>query len=168
MVQCYSRRPARHDFCNGRFGGFGYLRVGCKAVSDWSTSCFAGSRSGAVSALALVAVVCMSAAAPTTLAQSNAGAAGAAPSPRIAESLGSGGGIPVTNAERVSIKVPEFPALSGEYRINDDDTISFPVVGRIKVTGKTPVELERVIAEEVRRRAGRECQDPECRAGGCG
>ncbi len=67
-------------------------------------------------------------------------------------------GIPVTSAERVSIRVPEFPVLSGEYRINDDETISFPVVGRIKVSGKTAAELERTIAEEVRRRAGRECQ----------
>lgn len=68
------------------------------------------------------------------------------------------GGIPIVSAERVSIRVPEYPVLSGEYRINDDETISFPVVGRIRVTGHTAADLERVIAAEVLRRAGREVQ----------
>jgi protein involved in polysaccharide export with SLBB domain len=63
----------------------------------------------------------------------------------------------MTSAERVSIRVPEYAALSGEYRINDDETISFPVVGRVRVTGKTAAMLELELAEEVRRRAGREC-----------
>jgi protein involved in polysaccharide export with SLBB domain len=65
-------------------------------------------------------------------------------------------GIMITTAERVSIRVPEFPQLSGDYRINDDETISFPVVGRISVSGKTAAQLEIDIAEEVRRRAGRD------------
>ncbi|MEZ5853689.1 MAG: polysaccharide biosynthesis/export family protein [Hyphomicrobiaceae bacterium] len=65
--------------------------------------------------------------------------------------------VPITSAERVSIRVPEYPVLSGEYRINDDETISFPVVGRIKVSRKTASELERDIAEQVRRVVGRDC-----------
>lgn len=105
----------------------------------------------AVSAAALVAVLGLSGIANRVLAQ-NATEAGAG-----AESL-LRSGIPATLADRVSIRVPDFPPLSGEYRINEDETISFPVVGRIKVTGKTPADLERSIADEVRRRVGREVQ----------
>ncbi|MDX2158558.1 MAG: polysaccharide biosynthesis/export family protein [Hyphomicrobiaceae bacterium] len=115
------------------------------------------------SALALSAVLVAAVAGYPVLAQSGGKgevvvnrAPGVVHDPAVAAAAR--GGIPITSAERVSIRVPEYPVLSGEYRINDDETISFPVVGRVKVSGKTAAELELEIADEVRRRAGRECQ----------
>lgn len=105
----------------------------------------------AVSAVALITVLGFAGVANRVAAQS-AAEAGSSTDSLLRN------GIPATLADRVSIRVPDFPPLSGEYRINEDETISFPVVGRIKVTGKTPADLERSIAEEVRRRVGREVQ----------
>ncbi len=108
------------------------------------------SRLGLVSALSLALVAGWSSVGTIVYADSRGSAESSAKSTTD--------GIPLSSAERVSVRVPEFPVLSGEYRINDDDTISFPIVGRLKVTGRTPVDLERIVAEEVRRRAGREAQ----------
>jgi protein involved in polysaccharide export with SLBB domain len=62
----------------------------------------------------------------------------------------------VTYAEKISLKVPEHPLLTGDYKIADDETVSFPVVGRIPVSNLTPSDLERVVAEELQKRVGRE------------
>lgn len=62
----------------------------------------------------------------------------------------------ITYAEKINLKVPEHPLLSGDYKIADDETVSFPVVGRITVSNLTPSDLERVVAEELQKRVGRE------------
>jgi exopolysaccharide production protein ExoF len=65
-------------------------------------------------------------------------------------------GLLVTAAERINLRAPEYPVLAGEYRISDDDVVSLPIVGRIRVTDMTAAELERSLAEDLQRRTGRE------------
>lgn len=57
--------------------------------------------------------------------------------------------VPLINAERISIKVQTHASLTGEYRINADQTVSIPVLGRISIANMTPVDLERVLAEKI-------------------
>ncbi len=53
----------------------------------------------------------------------------------------------VTTFERAAIRFHAYPELSGEYRLNADNTLSIPVVGRIKVEGQTAACLERLLAK---------------------
>ena len=62
----------------------------------------------------------------------------------------------VVNAERVAIRFQGYPELTGEYRINPDSTISVPGLGRISVLGRTPAELETLLAERAAKVTGRE------------
>ena len=62
----------------------------------------------------------------------------------------------VTNAERLSIKVLGYAELTGEYRLNSDETISLPVIGRVSISSMTLVELERELTERVSRITNRE------------
>ncbi len=60
------------------------------------------------------------------------------------------------NADRISIKIQGQPELSGDYRINDDQTISVPVVGRVSVAGLDAAGLEKSLSERLARLIGRE------------
>jgi polysaccharide export outer membrane protein len=51
--------------------------------------------------------------------------------------------------EQLRLRVPESADLSGEYQIDSDAMISLPGLGRIKVRGMTPEELEREISRKV-------------------
>ena len=62
----------------------------------------------------------------------------------------------MSSAERVSIRFQGYSELTGEYRINSDNTISVPGLGRINVLGRTPAELEATLAERATKVTGRE------------
>ena len=62
----------------------------------------------------------------------------------------------VASAERISLRVQGVPELSGEYRINDDQTISVPVIGRVSVDGLQSADLERQLAQRIAMLIGRE------------
>lgn len=64
--------------------------------------------------------------------------------------------LEITNAERISIKIQGQTELSGDYRINDDHTISVPVVGRVSVAGLDAAGLEKTLSERLSRLIGRE------------
>jgi len=64
--------------------------------------------------------------------------------------------LDVTSAERLGVKVQGLPELSGDYRINDDQTISVPVIGRVSVARMEPSDLERDLAQRIARVTGRE------------
>ena len=66
------------------------------------------------------------------------------------------GRFDVTSAERLTIKFQGYTELTGEYRVNPDDTISVPVLGRIPVAGMTPQELELMLSERAGKLTGRE------------
>lgn len=64
--------------------------------------------------------------------------------------------IEITHAERIRIRFQGYNDLSGEYRIDADNTISIPVLGRLNVAGMVSSELERHLARRVLNITGRE------------
>jgi protein involved in polysaccharide export with SLBB domain len=52
----------------------------------------------------------------------------------------------ITNSEKLAVRFHAYPELSGEYRINADNTISIPVIGRIRVEGMNAACLELTLA----------------------
>ena len=62
----------------------------------------------------------------------------------------------IASAERLTIKFQGYAELTGEYRVNPDQTISIPVLGRISVGKMTPADLELALAERASRVTGRE------------
>ncbi len=59
-------------------------------------------------------------------------------------------------AERINLKVRSFPELSGEYRINEDGTISIPVLGRVPLGDSTASAFETLLAERFSKVAARD------------
>lgn len=55
------------------------------------------------------------------------------------------------NAERVNVRILGYAALSGEYRINGDGTMSLPGIGRIEIGELTIAEFEQQLASEIGR-----------------
>lgn len=55
----------------------------------------------------------------------------------------------VVNAEKLFIRFQGYPELTGEYRVNADETVSIALVGRINVSSLSAAQLEEVL----RRRA---------------
>jgi protein involved in polysaccharide export with SLBB domain len=55
----------------------------------------------------------------------------------------------MSNAERVNIRIPGYPVLSGEYRINGDGTLSLPGIGRLEIGEMTIAEFEKQLALEI-------------------
>ena len=45
----------------------------------------------------------------------------------------------------VSINVYDYPELLTETRVSDSGSITFPLIGEVSVSGKTPAEIEKVI-----------------------
>ncbi|MEQ1647190.1 MAG: polysaccharide biosynthesis/export family protein [Hyphomicrobiaceae bacterium] len=62
----------------------------------------------------------------------------------------------IAGAERINIKFQGQPELSGDYRVNDDQTISVPVVGRMSIARLDAAALELALADRVSRLTGRE------------
>jgi polysaccharide biosynthesis/export protein ExoF len=67
-----------------------------------------------------------------------------------------GGGLDLNLAERLSIRFQGISELTGEYRVNADQTVSIPVVGRISVAGVDATQLEYVISDQASKIAARE------------
>jgi len=53
----------------------------------------------------------------------------------------------VANAEKLALRFPGNPEMTGEYRIGMDNTISVPILGRIPVGGMSPAQLEEALAK---------------------
>ncbi|NOU06748.1 MAG: hypothetical protein HOO99_11265 [Hyphomicrobiaceae bacterium] len=64
--------------------------------------------------------------------------------------------LDIAGAERINIKFQGQPELSGDYRVNDDQTISVPVVGRMSIARLDAAALELALADRVSRLTGRE------------
>lgn len=64
--------------------------------------------------------------------------------------------LELINADRISVKIQGQPELSGDYRINDDQTISIPVVGRVSIANLDAAGLEKALSERLTRLVGRE------------
>ena len=62
----------------------------------------------------------------------------------------------VDAAELLSIKFKGYEDISGDYRVNADDTISVPVLGRVSISGQSPAELETKLATKVFQLTGRQ------------
>ncbi len=58
------------------------------------------------------------------------------------------------NAAKVTLRFRDYPDLSNDYRINSDDTISVPVLGRMSIAGKTAAEFENQLAQDATRISG--------------
>lgn len=62
--------------------------------------------------------------------------------------------VPLTSVRRISIKMHKYRELTGEYRINADQTVSVPALGRIQVRNMTAADLEHLIVEKMKRITG--------------
>jgi protein involved in polysaccharide export with SLBB domain len=89
------------------------------------------------------------------LVASCAMAQGTVASPSLAEAEHQPG-IGVSAADKLSIKLQGYPELSGEYRVNADDTVSVPVVGRISIASMTLPQLEHHLARRVSEITGKQ------------
>lgn len=67
----------------------------------------------------------------------------------------SGGGDGLSGAAELLIRFIGTPELSGKYRIDADQSIAIPVVGRVSVDSMDAAQLERLLAEKVSRYIGR-------------
>jgi exopolysaccharide production protein ExoF len=64
--------------------------------------------------------------------------------------------VAVADAQKISLKFSEVPRLNGDYRVNADETISIPGLGRISVSGMNPSQLEKALSDAATGLAGRE------------
>jgi protein involved in polysaccharide export with SLBB domain len=85
---------------------------------------------------------------PGGLSQKSDGA-----TPAISESA-----IPtaVTDAQKVSLKFSDIPRLNGDYRVNADQTVTIPGLGRVAVGGITIPEFEGILTDRATGIAGRD------------
>ena len=78
-----------------------------------------------------------------------------APTTRTA-GLQNGNRFELTGADKLSIKFHGYQDLTGDYRVNPDETLSIPALGRVSIGGVTAAELEIVLAERAAKITGRE------------
>ena len=64
--------------------------------------------------------------------------------------------LDLTAADRIAIKVQGQKDLSGDYRVNEDQTVAIPVLGRVPISRLDAAGLEKVLAERIARLTGRE------------
>ena len=64
--------------------------------------------------------------------------------------------LEINSADRISIKFQGQKDLSGEYRINEDQTVSIPVLGRVPIGRLDAAGLEKSISERLTRLTGRD------------
>jgi protein involved in polysaccharide export with SLBB domain len=62
----------------------------------------------------------------------------------------------ISNAQEVRLRFSDYANLNGSYRINPDQTVSIPVVGRVAVGGLDAAGLERAIAQKASSITGRQ------------
>jgi len=64
-------------------------------------------------------------------------------------------GVAVVNAEKLALRFPGNPEMSGDYRIGADNTISIPLLGRMPVDGMTSAQLEEALSKRLEQMTGR-------------
>jgi exopolysaccharide production protein ExoF len=62
----------------------------------------------------------------------------------------------VTDAQKVSLKFSDIPKLNGDYRVNADQTVTIPGLGRVAVGGITIPEFEGILSDRATGIAGRD------------
>lgn len=62
----------------------------------------------------------------------------------------------VTDAQKVSLKFSDIPRLNGDYRVNADQTVTIPGLGRVAVAGITIPEFEGLLTDRATGIAGRD------------
>ncbi len=66
------------------------------------------------------------------------------------------GRFELTGAEKLSIKFHGNPELTGMYRVNPDETVSIPALGRVSITGLSASELETTLVDRAAKITARE------------
>ncbi|WP_414475751.1 polysaccharide biosynthesis/export family protein [Microvirga sp. M2] len=61
----------------------------------------------------------------------------------------------VANAEKLALRFPGNPEMSGDYRIGADGTISIPLLGRMPVGGMSSAQLEDALSKRLEQMTGR-------------
>ena len=64
--------------------------------------------------------------------------------------------VDLTDADRLFIRFRGNPELTGDYRINADNTVSIPVFGRVSISSMSAAMLEKTLAAKATEIAGRE------------
>ena len=54
-------------------------------------------------------------------------------------------------ASRLTLRFRGYPELTGDYRVNPDNVISVPVIGRVSIVGLTLAELEKTLSVRLSR-----------------
>lgn len=62
----------------------------------------------------------------------------------------------VTDAQKLSLKFSDIPRLNGDYRVNADQTVTIPGLGRVSVAGMTISQFEELLTERATGVAGRD------------
>jgi exopolysaccharide production protein ExoF len=62
----------------------------------------------------------------------------------------------VTDAQKLSLKFSDIPRLNGEYRVNADQTVTIPGLGRIAIAGMSLRQFEENLTERATGIAGRD------------
>src|SRR6478672_2717035 len=62
----------------------------------------------------------------------------------------------VTDAQKLSLKFSDIPRLNGEYRVNADQTVTIPGLGRVSIAGMTISQFEELLTERATGIAGRD------------
>lgn len=60
-----------------------------------------------------------------------------------------GEALSLTSGERLNLRVRGYPELSGEYRVNPDQTISIAGLGRVAIDALSPSEFEERLGERL-------------------
>jgi polysaccharide biosynthesis/export protein ExoF len=62
----------------------------------------------------------------------------------------------VTDAQKLALKFSDIPRLNGDYRVNADETVTIPGLGRVAVADITIGQLEEILSERATAVAGRD------------
>ena len=62
----------------------------------------------------------------------------------------------VTDAQKLALKFSDIPRLNGDYRVNADETVTIPGLGRVAVADMTIGQLEEILSERATAVAGRD------------
>jgi polysaccharide biosynthesis/export protein ExoF len=62
----------------------------------------------------------------------------------------------VTDAQKLTLKFSDIPRLNGDYRVNADETVTIPGLGRVAVGDITFAQFEEILTERATATAGRD------------
>lgn len=62
----------------------------------------------------------------------------------------------VTDAQKLTLKFSDIPRLNGDYRVNADETVTIPGLGRVSVADITIARFEEMLSERATGIAGRD------------